>query len=63
MGSGADSEKGEGGVSGESIKGELRGIRRESEVSLSIFPARNFLMGTTGNVIISQINHKLNLSR
>lgn len=62
MGSGADSKKGEG-VRGESIEVELRGIEESPRSACQFPPARNFLMGTTGNVIRSQINHKLNLSR
>ena len=39
-GSRADSRKGEGGVCEESIKVGLRGIRRQSLVSLSMFPCQ-----------------------
>ena len=57
MGSRADSRKREGGVCGESIKAGLRGMRRLLGQPVKFFPARKFLMGTTGNTIISQINH------
>lgn len=62
IGSVAHSRKGEG-VCGESIKMRLRRLEERPWSACQFIPVRKFPMGTTGNTIISQINHKLNLSR